>query len=83
MLVQQGFPAEVRGRFLVGHGVCKLLVENHIDGRYRIPNFVLSVVCSVLIVGGWVLLAWCRISYLGPAEIMYMCDGRTKTVQCI
>ena len=29
------------------------------------------------------VLAWCRKSYLGPAEIMYMCDGPIETVECI
>ena len=29
------------------------------------------------------MLAWCRKSYLGPAEIMYMCDGPIETVECI
>ena len=83
LLAQQGFPAEVRDRFPAGHGVYQLLVKNQIDRRDRRPNFVLSVVCSALIVGVWVVLAWCRKSYLGPAKIMYMCDGPIETVECV
>ena len=52
LLVQQNFTAEVRDRFPVGHSVCQRLVKNHIDGRKRRPNFVLSAVCGALIVGG-------------------------------
>ena len=40
--------------------------------RDRRPNFVLYVVCSTLIVGGWVVLAWSRTSYLGQAKIVHM-----------
>ena len=43
-------------------------------------NFVHSVVCSNLIVGGWM---WSRKSYLGPTEIMYMCDGHIDIIECI
>ena len=66
-----------------GLGVCHHLVKNHIDGRDRRPSFVLSVICSALIVGGWVVLAWSRISYWGTAEMMYMCDSPIETVECI
>ena len=45
---------EVRERFPVGHGVCRLLVKYHIDVRDITRNFVLTVVYSALIVGGWV-----------------------------
>ena len=38
-------------------------------GRDRRPNFVIFVVRSVLIVGGWVVVAWSRKSCLGPTEI--------------
>ena len=38
--------------------------------RYRRPNLVFFfVVLSALIVGGLVMVAWGRKSYLGPAEI--------------
>ena len=33
------------------------------------PNFVIFVVWSTLIAGGWVVVAWSRKSCLGPAEI--------------
>ena len=87
-LSQQGFIAEVSSfssfhRFPVGYGVCQLLVKNHIDGSDRRPNFVLFVVCSGLIVGGWVVLGWSRKSHLGSAEIMYMCDAPIDIVECI
>ena len=71
------------GHFLVGHGVCQLFVKNHIDRRDRRPNFVVYVACINLIIGGWVALAWSMKSYLGPAEIMYMCHGPITTVECI
>ena len=83
LLAQQGFTAEVRYHFLVGHGVCQLFVKNHIDRRDRRPNFVVYVACINLIIGGWVALAWSMKSYLGPAEIMYMCHGPITTVECI
>ena len=51
--------------------------------RDRRPNFVLYVVCSTLIVGGWVVLAWSRTSYLGQAKIVHMCGGPIDTVECI
>ena len=79
LLLEQGFTAELRDRFPVGTSSCKPLVKNHIDVKDRRPNFVLSVVCSVLIVDGWVVLVWCRKFYLGLAEIMYMCDGPIET----
>ena len=83
LLAEQGFTTDVRDGFPVGHGLYQLILKNHIDGRDRRPSFVLSVVCSALIVDGWVVLAWCRKSYIGPAEIMYMCDGPIETVECI
>ena len=58
LLAQQGCTAEVRDRLWVGHGLCQLLVKNYIGGRDMRPNFVLSVVCSTLIVSGRVVLAW-------------------------
>ena len=45
--------------------------------------FFLQFVVLYLSVGGWVVLGWCRKSYLGPAEIMYMCDGPIETIECI
>ena len=33
------------------------------------PNFVIFVVWSALIAGGWVVVAWSRKSCLGAAEI--------------
>ena len=53
------------------------------NGRDIRPNFVHSVVCSALIVDGWVVLTCSRKSSLGPAEIMNMCDGPIETVECI
>ena len=29
------------------------------------------------------VLAWSRKSYLGPVQIMYICGGPIKTVECI
>ena len=52
LLAQQDFTAEVRDRFPVGHSVCQRLVKNHINGRDRRPNFILSAVCRALIVRG-------------------------------
>ena len=52
--------------------MCQLLIKNQIDVIDRRPNFVLSVVFRALIVGGWVVWAWSRKSYLGPAEIRYL-----------
>ena len=46
-------------------------------------NFVHSLICSALIVGRQVLLAWSRKSYLGSSEIMYVCDSRIKTVESL
>ena len=37
--------------------------------RDRRPNFVIFVIWTALIVGGWVVVAWSRKSCLGPAEI--------------
>ena len=37
--------------------------------RDRAPHFVIFVVWSALVVGGWVVAAWGKKSYLGPAEI--------------
>ena len=39
------------------------------EGRERRPNFVIFVVGSALIVGGWVMVAWSKKSSLGPTEI--------------
>ena len=39
-------------------------------GSDRRPSFVF-VVWSALIVGGWVVVAWGRKSYLGPVKIAY------------
>ena len=36
--------------------------------RDRKPNFVIFVICSALIAGGWVVMACSRKSRLGPAE---------------
>ena len=80
-LAQQGFTTEVLDRFPVRHGVFQLLVMNHFDGRDRRLNFAHSVVCIVLIVGRWVVLAWCRKSYLGPTKIMYISDDPIETVE--
>ena len=51
--------------------------------RDRRLNFVHSVVSSALFVGGWVVLVWSRKPYLGPAEVMYMCDSPVETIECI
>ena len=37
-------------------------------GRYRRTNFVIFIVLSASIVGGWVGLEWSRKSYSEPAE---------------
>ena len=63
LLAQQGFTGVVGDGFPVGHGLCQVLVKSHIDRRDRRSNFVLSVVCSALIVGGWVVLVCRRKSY--------------------
>ena len=46
--------------------------------RNRRPNFDILVIWRALIVGGWGLVAWSRMSYLGPAEIAscFLCDPR-------
>ena len=54
---------EVRHCFPEGHGVGQLLVKNHMDVEDRTPNVILSVVCSALIIGGWVVSAWSKKSY--------------------
>ena len=74
-LAQQCFTAKVRDRFPAGRGVCHNFVKSYIDGRDRRPDFVLSVVCSALIVGGWGVLALSRKPYLWLAIIMYIYDG--------
>ena len=45
-----------------------LLFKNS-GGRDRRSNFVIFVVWSALIVGGWVVLTWSKKSCLGLAEI--------------
>ena len=48
-------------------------IVNHLlkinGGRNRKPNFVIFVIWSALIVGRWLVVAWDRMSCLGPAEI--------------
>ena len=46
-------------------GMMHLLCWKLHNVRDRRLNFVHSVVCSVLIVGGWVMLAWCRKGLFG------------------
>ena len=41
--------------------------------RDRRPNIVVLVVWSAVIVGGWMVVAFDRKSYLGPAEISSFC----------
>ena len=41
-------------------------------GGGRRPDFFIFVVWSALIVGGWVVVAWRKKSYLGLAEIAAM-----------
>ena len=43
--------------------------EKSYMGRDRTPDFVIFVVWIVLVVGRWVMVAWGKKSYLGPAEI--------------
>ena len=52
-----------------------LLLKNN-EGRDRRPHFVFCcclffffVAWSAVFVGGWVVVAWVRKSYLGPTEI--------------
>ena len=53
-----------------------LLLKNN-EGRDRRPHFVFCCCClffffvawSAVFVGGWVVVAWVRKSYLGPTEI--------------
>ena len=45
-------------------------VKKNSEGeRERAPYFVIFVVWSALVVGGWVVAAWGKKSYLGSAEI--------------
>ena len=53
------------------------------NGRDRRPNLLHSVVYSGLIVGGWVMSTYSKRSYLGLAEIMYMCESPIEIVECI
>ena len=39
------------------------------DVSFVLSNVVVFAVWSALIVSGWVVMAWCRKPYLGPAEI--------------
>ena len=43
--------------------------KNSEGERERAPYFVIFVVWSALVVGGWVVAAWGKKSYLGSAEI--------------
>ena len=43
-------------------------------------NFVHSLVCSTLIVAGWMVLAWSRKSYVGSTEIVYICKGPAECI---
>ena len=47
-------------------------------GRDRRPNIVAFVVWSPLFVSGWVVVAWARKSYLGPAEISSLCTCKIR-----
>ena len=74
---------KIQDLFQTGHGVSHDLNKIDNDVRDRKPNFVVSVVYRTLTVGGWVVLVGSRKSYLGTAQITYMCDGRKETVECI
>ena len=53
---------------LFNSDIGNLLIKAN-GGRDRRPNFVIFVIWTALIVGGWVVVAWSRKSCLGPAEI--------------
>ena len=53
---------------LFNSDIANLLIKAN-GGRDRRPNFVIFVIWTALIVGGWVVVAWSRKSCLGPAEI--------------
>ena len=74
---------KIQDLFQTGHGVSHDLNKIDNDVRDRKPNFVVSVVYRTLTVGGCVVLVESRKSYLGTAEITYMCDGPIETVECI
>ena len=47
---------------LYNSDIVNLLLKTNL-GRDRRPKFVVFVVCSALIVGRWVVVAWSRISF--------------------
>ena len=53
---------------LFNSDIGNLLIKAN-GGRDRRPNFVIFVIWTALIVGGWVVVAWSRKSCLGLAEI--------------
>ena len=54
--------------FLFNVDIVNLLLKKQWGERQK-ANFLIFVVWSALILGGWVLVAWGRNFYLGPAEI--------------
>ena len=65
---RRSFPGEGNMYLLFNSDIMNLLLKTNGE-RNRRPNFVIFVVWSTLIVGGWVLVAWSLKSCLGPAEI--------------
>ena len=54
-----------------------------IMGDNRRPTVVVFIVWSALIIGGWVLVGWCRKSYSVPAEISSLCvPGLIRGLGC-
>ena len=64
----ESFSEGVNKSLFFNSDIKKILLETN-GGIDRKPNFVIFLVWSAFIVGGWVVLAWSRDSCLGPAEI--------------
>ena len=58
--------------YLFNVDIVNFLLKNN-GGRNRRPNFVIFVVRSALKVAGWVVVAWGRKSFVGPAESLHLC----------
>ena len=52
---------------LVNSDIVNFLLRTN-EGRDRRPNFVIFVVWSALTIGGWVVVAWNRKSFLGQLK---------------
>ena len=67
-----GGPRSFPGRdinLLLNSGFVNVLLKTN-GGRDRRPNFVIFINRSALIVGGCLVVAWSRKSYLGSVEII-------------